>query len=153
MLLCHSGMFLPSLSISGESIDYKGVTIHRPSVILCVNRTNFLACVRIELESWSLIGQSICDVRQQTRLYGLWIGKWPIAYHPWSVLACEVGPVSKCSVAVDVGVVEPGKFSLNVFFVAIINVTNCYVVCMTLYVSWHSPILILSYSQIIRCFE
>jgi len=34
MLLCNSGLFLPSLSISGGSIDYNEVTIHRPSVIL-----------------------------------------------------------------------------------------------------------------------
>jgi len=93
MLLCNNSLFLPSLSISGGSI---------------------------ELELWSLIGQSICDVRQQTRLYGpcgcTAIGKWPIACHPWSVLACEVGPVDECFVAVDVGVVEPGKFSLTAFF-------------------------------------
>ena len=77
MLLCNNGLFLPSLSISGGSIDYKGATIHRPSVILCVNCASFLACIRIELESWSLIGQSICDVRQLTRLYGLWMcGYW-----------------------------------------------------------------------------
>jgi hypothetical protein len=73
MPLCNNGLFLPSLSISGGSTDYKGATIHLPSVILCVDRASFLAGMRIELESWSLIGQSICDVRQQTRLYGLWM--------------------------------------------------------------------------------
>jgi hypothetical protein len=56
------------------------------SVVLACDHANFLACVIIELECWSLIGQSIRDVRQQTRLLGLWLeGYWRMTEHvPYS---------------------------------------------------------------------
>jgi hypothetical protein len=40
------------------------------------------------------------------------------------------------------------SFVWTLFFSAIINAANCYVVYMTLYVCWCIPMLILSYSQI-----